>query len=164
MNPEALQWYVILLTSGLLLIGLEIFIPGGVLGVIGALALMGAVALGFSAFPSPYGMLSALVILLASAFVLYAWIRFFPRTRMGKVFTLSNSTRDFKASDPHRELEGLSGTAVTELRPSGIADIDGRRVDVIADGGWISANTPIRVVQARGSIVRVEAIEDATHA
>jgi len=43
MDPN-LQWYIILVVAGLFLIGAEIFVPGGVLGVIGGLFLFAAVS------------------------------------------------------------------------------------------------------------------------
>jgi membrane-bound serine protease (ClpP class) len=36
------------------------------------------------------------------------------------------------------------------LRPTGIADIDGARVDVVSEGGFIEAGTPIEVTRAEG--------------
>lgn len=45
---------------------------------------------------------------------------------------------------------GATGTAVTDLRPAGVADIAGRRVDVITEGEFVAAGTPIEVVVDEG--------------
>ena len=42
---------------------------------------------------------------------------------------------------------GRTGVTLSPLRPSGTADIDGERVDVVSDGGFIEAGTPIEVTQ-----------------
>ena len=44
------------------------------------------------------------------------------------------------------------------LRPSGIAMIEGRRINVIANGEFIEAQRPIKIVEARGSRVVVRAL------
>ena len=43
----------------------------------------------------------------------------------------------------HRAL-GRTGTALSPLRPAGIAEIDGARVDVVSDGGFIEAGAADR--------------------
>ena len=47
-------------------------------------------------------------------------------------------------------LGGATGVALSDLRPSGIARIDGERVDVVSDGEYIAAGQPIEVVRDEG--------------
>jgi membrane-bound serine protease (ClpP class) len=54
----------------------------------------------------------------------------------------------------HRWL-GRTGTALSPLRPAGIADIDGARVDVVSDGDFIEAGTPILVTRVDGNRIVV---------
>ncbi len=61
--------------------------------------------------------------------------------------------------DRGRTFEGFSGVAVTDLKPSGLAEIDGRRVDVVADGGAIEAGTRIEVVEDTGFRTLVKATD-----
>ena len=56
---------------------------------------------------------------------------------------------------PRSELVGRTGTAATELRPSGVADIEGERVDVTTDGEWLPAGTAIKVIKAEAMRVVV---------
>ena len=46
------------------------------------------------------------------------------------------------------DLVGKTGTTVSELRPAGTAVIEGERVDVITEGDWLPAGTPVTVVKA----------------
>jgi membrane-bound serine protease (ClpP class) len=46
------------------------------------------------------------------------------------------------------DLVGKSGVASSELRPAGMAEIAGERVDVITEGDWIPAGTPVTVLKA----------------
>jgi membrane-bound serine protease (ClpP class) len=57
-------------------------------------------------------------------------------------------------------LLGKEGVATTTLRPAGIAEIEQRRIDVVADGGWIEQNRPVRVIEVSGNRVVVEEIEE----
>jgi membrane-bound serine protease (ClpP class) len=50
---------------------------------------------------------------------------------------------------------GRRGTAVSPLRPAGIADLEGERVDVVSQGEYIDAGAPIEVVGVEGNRVVV---------
>lgn len=159
MNPLTL--YIALILAGIMMLGAEIYVPGGILGVLGFLCLAGAVAIGFTLGPV-VGWLSAAAVVLGTAVGVWVWIRWFPKTRAGRQIMLEADGRDFKApSEEWRALVGMTGEAVTDLRPAGIARIAGRRVDVTADGTWIEAGRPIRVVAVEGVRVVVRPADGA---
>lgn len=159
---DSTQVFIILVLAGLFMMGAEIFVPGGVLGTIGAIALMIAIATGFVAFGPQKGMMAALLILVFLGISIVAWMQLVPHTRLGKTLTLSTDTAGYKSSAyPLNNLRGKEGHALTPLGPSGVARIDGRRTDVVAEGKWIEAGTRIRVVRVTGSHVTVREIADA---
>ena len=41
---------------------------------------------------------------------------------------------------------GMRGTAVTPLRPTGIVEIDGERIEVETEGGFIASGSEVRVL------------------
>lgn len=150
MNMSYLSWYAGLLAAGLLLIIAEVFIPGGIAGVIGALALLAAMGIGLAEFPAPWGFLSAIAVVVFGGIGLLLWVQLFPRSRFGKRIALHSDGASFKSATPSSELAGASGEAATALRPSGVALINGRRYDVLAeDGDWIAAGAAIRVSAIR---------------
>lgn len=151
MDMSPLTWYAALLVGGFLLVVAEIFIPGGIAGAVGALALLGAMAMGLSIFPPPWGALSAIGIVVFGGVFLLLWIQYFPRSRVGARLALRTDGATYKAAMPPSEsLVGASGETLTALRPGGIALIGGRRYDVLADGGdWIPAGAAIRVGKIR---------------
>ena len=55
---------------------------------------------------------------------------------------------------------GAVGTALTDLRPGGVARFGAKRVDVVANRGFIPKGTPVRVVEVRGITVVVEPLEE----
>lgn len=55
-------------------------------------------------------------------------------------------------------LVGKTGHTLTPLRPAGVAEIDGNRVDVVSEGGFVAQATAIKVVTVEGTriVVRLE--------
>jgi membrane-bound serine protease (ClpP class) len=151
-----LQLFIVLVLTGLLLLGAEIYLPGGVVGVIGVLALIGAMGAGFGAFGIQGGMVAAVAIIVMSGLFLFIWIKLFPKTSAGRRMTLSQDGKSFKAAEDYSSLVGKEGEAVSDLRPAGIALIDGRRMDVIADGTWITAKGRIVVSAVEGNRILVK--------
>lgn len=143
---EPINLYITLLLAGFILIGTEIFIPGGILGIIGSAAWISAAVVGWRSFPPPWNMVSAFALLFVGILTFVVWIKYFPKSRVGRSLSLADSTEDYKAHTAHDGLEvGMTGEAVSTLRPSGIAKFDGRRVDVVADGEWIEAGQAVRI-------------------
>lgn len=161
MSPTLLQVYIALLICGVLLIGAETYVPGGILGAIGGLALFAAMILGFQFGPMG-GTLSAVGIILLAALVLWLWVRWFPKTPAGRRLTLSQDGRDFRLDDSAaRATVGHVGVAISPLRPSGVGELDGRRCDVITRGEWVDAGQRFRVVAVEGTRIIVAPLEEA---
>jgi membrane-bound serine protease (ClpP class) len=58
---------------------------------------------------------------------------------------------------------GAQGEVLATLRPSGVARLDGRRVDVVSRGEMIEAGARVRVIELLGNrVVVAEADDDAT--
>jgi membrane-bound serine protease (ClpP class) len=157
---------LLLVVGGVILLGLEILIiPGfGVAGVVGVIAL--AVGLGLalvgagattSAIVAAFGRV-AISILLALASGL-ALLRMLPRVPFGRRLVLSTemgAERGYTSppESDQRQL-GRTGIARSPLRPAGVAEIDGTRVDVVSDGGFIEAGAAIEVTRVEGNRVVV---------
>lgn len=159
---DTTQLFIILVLAGLLMMGAEIFVPGGVLGIIGALALMLAVAAGFSAFGPQRGVLAALSILVFLGLSIVFWMQWIPRTRLGKTLTLSTDTAGYKsAATSFRDMVGKEGEALSPLGPSGVVRIDGKRLDAVAEGKWIDVGARVRVVHVTGNHITVREVAAA---
>ncbi len=143
MEPIAL--YIMLLLAGFVLIGTEIFIPGGILGIFGSVVWVTAAIVGWRNFPAPWNMLSAFALLFVGILTFVVWIRYFPKSRVGKSLSLEESSTDYKSHSAESLPVGTVGEAISTLRPSGIAKFDGKRLDVVADGEWIEAGQPVKI-------------------
>ena len=160
MDQIATQIFTVALLTGLILFGAEIFVPGGVLGTIGALALLTAMITGFFAFPQ-HGPAVAVGIVFLIGIAIALWIKLFPKTRIGRGMTVQTDLATFKATQEGSEaLAGKTGVAASDLRPSGFCSIDGRRVDVVTSGEMIDKGKPVRVVSARGNRIVVESMPE----
>ena len=138
-----------LILAGLALIAVEIYVVPGmnVVGILGILILIFAVGFAFNS----NGLLGGFFALCGTAalgggmiFALFrsgAWEEFILATSMATGRQLHEGSADTRA----RYL-GKAGAALTPLRPSGVAEIDGERVEVQTEGGFIAANSRIRVV------------------
>jgi membrane-bound ClpP family serine protease len=159
-----LTWPIILVACGLLLLIVEVFIPSG--GLIGLLA-AGLMAVGvWKAFliSTATGLKFLAVLLgllpLTLAFMVYLW----PRTPMAKwAFLKAPSPEEIEPEQRGARLDlliGQFGRAVTPLRPSGLVDFDGRRLDGLSEEGLIPAGTLVRAVRVRGGELVVRTATD----
>lgn len=153
---ESIALYITLLLAGFILIGTEIFIPGGVLGILGSVAWISAAVVGLRSFPEPWNLLSAFALLLVGILTFIVWIKYFPKSRVGKSLSLNESTANYKSHTKEAILPvGSVGEAVSTLRPSGIAKFDGKRLDVVAEGEWIEAGEAIKISSTSGGHISV---------
>lgn len=157
---------ILMAAAGIVLLLLEVFvIPGfGIAGALGILALLGALLLSMIG-PGNTGQLVLLVAsrvvfsLLLAIGLSFALFRFMSRLPIGRKLVLQTGLDSAQgyASGPEQDagLLGKTGQARSALRPAGIAEIDGRRVDVVSDGDMIEPGARIEVVQVDGNRVVV---------
>jgi len=162
---------LILLSIGLVLLGIEIFVVPG-FGVFGILGIGGVLA---SIYLSMIGSMSTLVDYTNAAMVLSAsmlivlvtsWVimRTLPKNmrlyRSGIMLgEVTGRETGYLSAIVRGELVGRRGVAVTDLRPAGVGRFDGERVDIVAEEGWLTSGTPIEIVRSEGYRHVVRAVE-----
>lgn len=128
---------VLLFSIGILLLVAEVLVPGGVLGTLGGLLLLGGCVLAFVNFGVGGGLLAVVAALLLGllAFFMELWV--LPRTRFGKRAFLTAEMTGVSAAlgAEARELVGKPATALTMLSPSGYVLIEGRRYEAFCQTG-----------------------------
>ena len=72
----------------------------------------------------------------------------------------NGSVEGFVSGDGDGAAPGQTGRAVTVLRPAGIAEIGGRRLDVVTQGEFIPKGSPLRVEAVEGSRIVVAAAQE----
>ena len=144
---------ITLLVLGTVLLFLETLLPGMVAGIIGFICLMTAVVIGYSDYGYQTGTLILAGVLVGLLIGVWAWLKFFPESRVAKRFISKGAVGDLGVEKP--ELLNGTGTALTQLRPSGVATINGQRLDVVTEGGLIERGTAVKVVAIEGSRIVV---------
>jgi membrane-bound serine protease (ClpP class) len=140
--------------AGLLLLFLEMFLPGLVAGIAGAILLIIAVFMAYTDLGTEAGNLTLLLAVLASGGMWWWWATRFQHTRFGRSMTLEAVGKGGAVADL-TGFAGKDGSALTPLRPGGTVDIGGQRIDAITDGEFVEAGTAIHVVRAHGMSVLV---------
>jgi membrane-bound serine protease (ClpP class) len=159
-----LAYIVILLLAGVFLVFLETLIPsGGMLSVLAAAALVAGVVLGFMRSGTTGCLVLIIVLVCVPMFVLIG-LKVLPRTLVGRKMLLTSPSRDSAGSrgkagvsgEDYDHLLGKTGITVAPLRPSGIAEIDGKRYSVAAEGEMIERGCEIIVIKVEGNNIVVE--------
>lgn len=145
-----MTWIILLAAIGITLISMEIIIPGGILGAIGAVCVLAGCVLCFNEFGAMGGLLGTAAIFTATGISLWLVFRVFSKTPLGKRAFLTKSIDGVSASygEEAKELIGKSGTAKTTLAPSGYIMIEGKRYEGFCQSGLIEAGTALKVVGA----------------
>ncbi|HOY56893.1 MAG TPA: NfeD family protein [Verrucomicrobiota bacterium] len=146
---------VALLVVGTALVLIETILPGMIAGLIGFGCLVAGVVLAYVDFGPRTGNWVLLVVVATLITLGVLWVQFFPNSRLGQMFVSRHTIGGLGVEQPH--LLDQQGTALTNLRPSGTALINGRRVDVVTEGGMIERGTAVRVIAVEGLRVVVRA-------
>ncbi len=145
---DSIFWLII----GILLMAVELVIPGGIVGLIGYCLFMWGVFIGLGGGDiATYAVLGSTIVLLL---LLVTFFNHFSKTWIGKLFTLgqrSTTKQGYVSNDVQSDLQGKIGVAHTPLRPAGIARIDDMLIDVVTEGDFIDAGATIVVVRVIGS-------------
>lgn len=159
---------ILLFLIGVVLLIVEIFlIPGfGIFGIAGIALMITSLFLGLiSDFHIvDWNIISFAIIQLAATFVfttiiIAIMLKYLPKTNMFHRLVLDEKVEiksGYATKPVLAELIGVEGKALTDLRPSGTAIINGKRIDVVTEGDFVSNGAKLIVKSIEGSKVVVE--------
>ncbi len=132
-------------------------VPGhGVPGTLGVLALLAAVVLAFGVAFIFVAVQAISIAIVLSAITFFFATRVFPESAFFRRIAFAGvQGPEYVASLDHRALAGRTGFATSYLRPAGVASVDGQRVDVLTEGDFVPAGSPIRVTRVEGARIFV---------
>ncbi|MCP4023891.1 MAG: serine protease [Desulfobacteraceae bacterium] len=155
MKPYILP--VLLQMIGFLVIITEIFIPS--LGLLTLLALgvyFYSIYLVFTTISTTAGMVfTGLDIVLVPVMIILG-MKILARSPLALKRELSKKDGVVSQRKELKAYINTKGRSVTDLRPAGTADINSQRLDVVTDGEYIEAGTPIVVTSVTGNRIVVE--------
>jgi membrane-bound ClpP family serine protease len=138
---------VLLFACGILLLALEVVVPGAVLGIVGGVLLLVGVGFSFDRFGPEVGALASAAALLIGGLAFYLEFVLLPRSRLARKFSMTATVAG--TSQPavaESSLIGRPAVAATTLAPSGLIDCEGRRYEAFSRSGHLPAGSAVQVV------------------
>ena len=138
----------VLLGMGLILV--EVFLPGFGLPGISGIALVGVGTI----------MAALLLVIIAVLAVLVSWLlRSAAKGDVAKSKLFLHQKEELREQQDMQVLVGHEGRTLSVLRPSGIGDFDGVRLNVVTEGEFIENGVAIRIARVEGGKIVVKAIK-----
>ena len=156
---------IVCLIAGIVLLLVELCLPGfGAPGILGILSLFAVVVMQFIGNSLAGALAFTLCMLILVLLLLIFFLRSFKKGFLSKSPLVNRSSiRDIsdKATDiPEPSVaRGSRGTALTALRPAGIVEIDGNRINAETDGTFLPAGTVVEVTGTKGLSIFVRGVQ-----
>lgn len=149
-----------LFATGLLLLVVEGIVPGfGLPGIAGIIFVTGGTVLAMGSFSSAIASLSIAIILTTIVTIILLKLGF--RSKLLDRVVLKaehNKERGYLSVDSSDIYLNKKGISITELRPSGFIEIDGKRLDALSDGSFIPKDVQIEIFRVEGSKIFVRRV------
>jgi membrane-bound serine protease (ClpP class) len=146
----------------------EVFVPsGGLISICALACLIGGIALFFH-HSNTAGMVGIGVAVIMIPSVLIIAYKVFPKTRFGKSVTLTPPKRwEGDAVPDTSELKnmlGAVGVVISPLRPVGMCDFSGQRIECVAESGYVDKDKKVKVIRVQSTQLTVRMIEESSRA
>ena len=164
MDSNTLILGFLLIGAGFLLLAADLFLMSGILAVLSLGAIIFGVILTFLGGGLSVGIVTAAAVFIALPVTVRLLLYLWPRTPMGRHFFLTEQSEDatvaaLPINQELEQLKGRIGRALSALRPAGMVDFDGRRVDTITEGMMVEAGQMVRCIDVRAGKVVVRPID-----
>lgn len=151
---------LICLLGGLALIVLEVFMPGfGLPGIAGIVLHVIAVVLTWQSYGATAALWLTVALVAVIALAIVLSLRSAAKGRLSKspmvLSDTESSEAGYRTSADMQAFLGQEGVAVTVLRPSGMAEFSGVKLNVVSEGEYIQAGTRVQVARVEGSRILV---------
>lgn len=155
---------VLLFVAGIVMLAIEVVVPGAVVGICGGVAIVAGVISAFVQFGFDGGIIATVVALVLAGVTLYLEFVLLPKTGLVKALSMSGTISG--TSQPvvaeRKDVVGRQAIAVTALAPSGFVEIDGRRYEAFARDGHTRVGERLDVVDVDN--FRLIVSKTSTHA
>jgi membrane-bound ClpP family serine protease len=138
---------ILFFVVGVTLLAAEIFLPGAIAGIIGALSMLVGCVISFVEFGTTGGITATIVALALLGLTLYLELIWLPKTRFGKSLVVQSKVDAVSQppiADPSTVI-GKNAEAITTLAPSGYVVVDGKRYEAFCRSGHTPKGAMLRV-------------------
>jgi len=152
---SGLSWLVALIVVlGVVFVILEIVTPNfGIIGATGLVLIMAGIA-ATSQIVS-FSVLIGIIALILIIIVLVLIFTYRSATRGGGISrtlilkTTEDKDKGYVGVRESKEMVGLEGVALTQLRPTGTGEFGGIRIDVVSEGDFIPKGSKIKIIEVK---------------
>lgn len=144
----------------------EVFVPsGGLISILALACVIGGVVIFFnhSLIAGWIGLIIAVAMIPSVLILAY---KIFPKTRFGKNVTLEPPERQqgdaVPDTDKLKNLLGAEGIVLTTLRPVGMCDFSGQRIECVAESGYVNKGNKVKVINIESTQLTVRIIEESS--
>jgi membrane-bound serine protease (ClpP class) len=141
---------IALLIIGLLLVLLEFYLPGAIMGIAGGILIIISIILHWLDNPSA---LSMFLFVVGAIVGVIAVVRFaiwqIPRTANRSTFYLNKDQHGYKASSFDAHAIGKKGVALSDLKPGGYILIDGKKQQALSVSGYVNKGSEVEVISGK---------------
>lgn len=148
----------LLVFIGLVLILIEFYLPGAIMGILGGISILSGIFLFASQSSSP---LAIILFFIGTGISVWLLIRFalwrIVHTKSDRSIYSNDNQEGFQASSYNASAIGKTGVVVTDLKPGGYIVIEGEQHPAISLSGYIQKGEKVEVVsgQEQSLIVKV---------
>jgi membrane-bound serine protease (ClpP class) len=140
----------LLLLCGLLLILLEFYVPGGVIGVLGGIFILASlVNFGSETDSISLIILYTLFILILIGVIIRLALWNIVHAKPGYSIYLKNDQEGFQASKYDHQVIGKIGIVFSDLKPGGYILVDGKQHQAISLTGYISKGESVDIISGQ---------------
>lgn len=144
----------------------EVFVPsGGLISIFALACLVGGVLIFFQ-HSTIAGWIGLIIALIMIPSVLVFAYKIFPKTRFGRNVLLAPPERQQGDAIPDssnlRRMLGAEGIVLTPLRPVGMCDFSGQRLECVAESGYVDKGKKVKVIDVESTQLTVRIIEETS--
>ena len=147
-----------------ILIMAEVFIPsGGLISILAIICVIGGIITCFqiNAFVGFIGIIVAIIMIPGLLILTY---KILPKTKFGKSVTLAPPERQQGEGVPDtlrlKEMLGEVGVVVSTLRPVGMCNFSGQRLECVAESGYVDKGKKVKVIKIESTQLTVRLLEE----
>lgn len=163
-----MEWWMLALAvllyfvSAVLLFA-EIFIPsGGLISLFAVICIIAATSILFNQSVI-LGIIGVIFALIMIPTVIISALKLLPKTRFGKAVFLKPSDRTIGDAIPDTDdllaMLNSPGKVISPLRPVGMVDFNGKRIECVAETGYVDKDASVIVIKVEGTQLTVRVNE-----
>ena len=161
---SSISWLAVMcFTFGFIFVIVEMFHPGfGIPGILGIILLIAGVVLTANSVIEVLVLLGIIIAILGV--VLNFVLKSVTKGRLSRILILHETQRKEYGYTGAEDLEyfvGEEGIALTVLRPSGTAEFNGIKMDVVSEGEFIPQHTKVKIIKVEGRKIVVRVLAES---